>query len=58
MVIDKQAYFTAKFAMNVIKLPPAERQQALKQMPLRGISLIKAALEMIEAQKKNNGGLR
>lgn len=50
-VINMQAHFTVKFAKNIIELAPAERQAALAQMPNKGVALIKAAIEMIEADK-------
>lgn len=51
-VVDKQAFFSVRFAQNILKLPPQQRQQALKQMPTKGVALIQKTIEMIEARKK------
>lgn len=55
MVIDKTAYFTVQFAKNVFHKPLAERQEALKQMPNKGVALIKSALQIMEATHNKRG---
>lgn len=51
MIIDRQAFFTVRYAQNIIKLPPSQRVAALSQMPARGAKLIKTAVDMIEAER-------
>lgn len=57
MLVNKQAFFSVRFARNLMKKTPAERSVILDQLSSKARSLVSAAITAISNKEKKANGL-